>query len=146
MEQYAFFYQYRILKQIVLTMNIILLPIRKEHSDKIFNHTKKYEYRKNFPLSGVDRILVYESRGTGMIVGEFDVSGVVSSDKANLWLLTGGVGGISKSQFEEYFRDREMAYAIKIGEVKKYEQGKSLAEFGLRRAPQNYVWIERSQE
>lgn len=95
---------------------------------------------------GIDKILVYESRGAGLVVGEFDIETVISTDIANLWILTSEDGGVSKSQFEEYFRDREKGCAIKIGEVRKYEQGKSLAEFGLRRAPQNYVWIDRVEE
>lgn len=125
-------------------MNTILLPIRKEHSDNIFNRFKRFEYRKTFPFSGVDKILVYESRGCGLVVGEFDVVDVIFSHKLDLWLLTSEFSGISKSQFEEYFRDKEKGCAIKIGDVRRYDKGKSLAEFGLWRAPQNYVWIERS--
>lgn len=127
-------------------MNILLLPIRKEYSDCIFNRTKTYEYRRTFPKIALDTILVYESRGSGLVVGEVKVEEIISLPKADLWLRTFESGGITKDQFEEYFKDREMGYAIRIGETIKYEHGKSLAEFGLRRAPQNYVWIERSME
>lgn len=126
-------------------MNIILLPIRKEHSDNIFNGSKKYEYRKTFPV-GIERILVYESRGAGTVVGEFDVDGIIFANKEDLWMQTYKFGGVSKSQFEEYFQNRDSGIAIKVGELRKYGQGKPLAEFGLRRAPQNYIWIERAKE
>ncbi len=125
-------------------MNIILLPIQKEHSEHIFNGSKKYEYRRSFPGIFIDKIMVYESRGCGLAVGELEVLDILYTDIAELWKQTSKEGGISKKQFEEYFNDKEKGYAVKIGEVSKYESGRPLSEYGLQRAPQNYVWIERS--
>lgn len=125
-------------------MSTILLPIRKEHSDNIFKGIKKYEYRRNLPNAKLKRILVYESRGCGLIVGEFEVADIIKDDKSKLWQLTSEGGNINQWQFEKYYKDKKYGYAIKIGRVLRYPQGKALSEFGLSRAPQNYVWVEKS--
>ena len=43
--------------------------------------------------------------------------------------------GITKNFFDEYFKDRKVAYAYKLGRIKVYDEPKALTEFGLRTAP-----------
>ena len=49
-----------------------LFPIKKEYVKKIFDGSKAYEYRKSFCSLEVDTIVIYESRGKGLVVGEFE--------------------------------------------------------------------------
>ena len=50
-----------------------LFPIKKEYVKKIFDGSKAYEYRKSFCSLEVDTIVIYESRGKGLVVGEFEI-------------------------------------------------------------------------
>lgn len=50
-----------------------LFPIKKEYVKKIFDGSKAYEYRKSFCSLEVDTIVIYESRGKGLVVGEFKI-------------------------------------------------------------------------
>ena len=58
-----------------------------------------------------------------------------------LWEQTKEQSGISKTFFDAYFSGRKIAYAYKLGKVKVYEQPKDLIEFGLKSAPQSFVYI-----
>lgn len=51
-----------------------LFPIKKEYVKKIFDGSKAYEYRKSFCSLEVDTIVIYESRGKGLVVGEFEIA------------------------------------------------------------------------
>lgn len=40
--------------------------------------------------------------------------------------------GITKNFFDEYFKDRKVAYAYKLGKIKVYDEPKALAESDYR--------------
>ena len=50
--------------------------------------------------------------------------------------------GITKNFFDEYFKDRKVAYAYKLGRIKVYDEPKTLKEFGLRVAPQSFAYAK----
>lgn len=122
---------------------IIILPIRKEFCDSIFSGRKRYEYRKNRFKYPVSKILVYESRGIGMIVGELTVDHIIEDTPLEVWELTQEESGTDRSSFLEYFRDRTMATAIHIQESRRYETPMPLTVYGISRPPQNFVWVSR---
>ena len=57
------------------------------------------------------------------------------------WKQTKDGAGITKNFFDEYFDNRETAYAYKLGKIKVYDQKKELKEYGLKAAPQSFVYI-----
>ena len=42
----------------------------------------------------------------------------------------------------KYFKNKDKAYAYKLGKVKVYECPKSLLDFGLRMAPQSFAYVK----
>lgn len=58
--------------------------------------------------------------------------------------MTHEQGGISKKQFQEYFKGHDVAYAIEIDEVVKLdtliEPKEAIKDFT---APQNYCYVDR---
>ena len=52
------------------SMATILLSIKPEYVAKIFDHTKKYEFRKRIPQRPIDKVVVYSSNPEQHIVGE----------------------------------------------------------------------------
>lgn len=121
----------------------IILPIKKEYSDLIFSGVKTVEYRRLIPKNRVEKILVYESRGSGRIVGEMNVRSILSYDPQTLWSKTEKMGGVEKLVYDEYFEGRKIAYAFELSLVKRYEESKDISEFGLKGAPQNFVIIKK---
>ena len=58
-----------------------------------------------------------------MVIGEVSIETVISEEPEELWKLTHNDAGISKSEFDQYFRGREKAYAYKLRNPIAYNQG-----------------------
>jgi predicted transcriptional regulator len=117
------------------------LSIRPPYAEAIFRGEKRFEFRRAIFRKNVDVVVVYITSPTCLVVGEFDVTAVISDSVEDLWGRTKHHAGIDREGFFEYFSGRDIGYAISIGMVRKYRQPLRLAEtFGIR-APQSFVYI-----
>ncbi len=124
----------------------VLLSIKPEYVEKIFNGSKKFEFRKVlYQNKEVRTIIVYATMPVGKIVGEFDVARVVTGTPSEVWAETADHAGITHSFFAEYFDGRECAYALAIGDVREYEEPivPDLAYENFS-PPQSFMYVERS--
>ena len=95
-------------------MKAVLLSIKPEFAHKIFDGTKKYEFRKQiFKDSSVKKVIVYSSSPEQKVIGEFKIDTILSDTPSAIWLQTRDYSGISQAFYDEYFRGRQNAYAIK---------------------------------
>ena len=122
-------------------MRKILLAIKPEYVTKIFNQTKKYEFRRKIPRNIVNIVVVYATEPEHKIIGEFEVMEVLSMKPTPLWEMTKDSAGITRAKFREYFRDCKTAYAYRIGNINLYKNPKSLEEFGIKQPPQSFVYL-----
>lgn len=123
-------------------MNTLLISIKKKYVDKLILNEKCVEYRKSFPWN-VEKIIIYESKGSGKIIGTASVKEILKDTKENIWNCTSKLGGITEAEFYTYFKEKEFAYAIFLENLHFYESPKELSEYFIQRPPQNYIWIER---
>ena len=65
-------------------MSVILLSIKPEYCKKIFEGTKKYEFRKHLAQNDVEKIVVYSTAPEKKVVGEIEVIGTLSMKKTPL--------------------------------------------------------------
>lgn len=119
-----------------------LLPIKKKYVKKIFDGSKAYEYRKTFCSKFVDTIAIYESRGRGLVVGEFKIAGRICDTPQKVWERTKKYAGISEEDFFAYFDGACKACAYIIGDVHIFLVPRTLQDYGLDCAPQKYVYIK----
>lgn len=120
----------------------VLLSIKPEFAEKIFTGEKKFEYRRViFKKTGITTILVYVTAPVSKIIGEFKINNVISDKPANLWHKTKEFSGISEEFFNRYFEDKEMGYAIQVGETEKYDQPVSLQEEYNMVPPQSFAYV-----
>ncbi|MBC3495385.1 ASCH domain-containing protein [Pseudomonas sp. SWRI100] len=121
----------------------VLLSIKPEFADKIFNGQKKFEFRKNiFKKEGVTKVIVYATLPVGKVIGEFSIDSIIEGRPDTVWRRTSAHAGITKRFFSEYFDGREKAFAIKVGEANLYEHPLSLADLGSGiSAPQSYRYL-----
>ena len=86
---------------------------------------KLWEYRTRRPsVSTGEFHLVYESRGSSMVVAEVKIGRIVSGTPTMVWARTGDAGGVTEAFFNEYFtwpkghpragQRRSKAYAIEM--------------------------------
>lgn len=119
----------------------ILISINPEHVKNIINGIKKYEYRKIAAKQDISSIIIYETTPVKRIVAEAEIIDVLMYFPEELWALTKEESGISKEFFDEYFEGKEIAYAYKLGKIKVYDEPKTLLEYGIKAAPQSFVYI-----
>ena len=120
----------------------IIISINPEHVENIINGSKKFEYRTKAAKSDIEKIIIYETVPVKKIVGEAEIIEVLMLPPQQLWECTKNKSGITKSFFDLYFSGRDTAYAYRLGEVKVYDHPKELIDFGLKSAPQSFVYID----
>lgn len=119
----------------------ILISINPEHVENIIKGIKKYEYRKIAAKQDISSIIIYETTPIKRVVAEAEIIDVLELQPEELWEQTKESSGISKEFFDKYFKNREIAYAYKLGEIKVYDVPKTLLEYGVKAAPQSFVYI-----
>lgn len=124
-------------------MKAVLLSIKPEYAHKIFDGTKKYEFRKNvFKDKSVRRVIVYSSSPERKVIGEFEIDKILNDSPAVLWTLTKDFAGITQEFYDKYFHGRANAFAIKVASAREYNQKKDLSDFDIMYAPQSFAYVE----
>lgn len=121
----------------------VLLSIRPEYAEKIFNGEKAFEFRKSiFSNPKVDTVVVYVTMPVGKVIGEFKIVDVHHGAPSDIWMKTKSRSGISLRFFSEYFKGRDRAYAIEVGEIKKFDVPRPVRDFiGRDTPPQSFAYL-----
>ncbi len=120
----------------------IILSIKPEFAAKIFEGTKKYEFRRAiFKNKNVKKVVVYASSPVQKIIGEFEIEDIIKNDLESLWNETKKHSGISKDYFLAYFRDKEQGFAIKIKSYEKYPVPQCIREDYNLLPPQSFLYL-----
>lgn len=120
----------------------VLLSIKPKFAEKIFNGTKKYEFRKSiFKNKDVDTVVVYASSPWKYIIGEFKIETIFCDNVDSIWEQTHEYSGISEQFYRMYFAHKTNAFAIKIGHVTRFKKPKQLSDYHVNHAPQSYVYL-----
>lgn len=123
----------------------ILLSIRPEYVDKILDGSKRFEYRKRlYRDPDVTSIVIYATKPIGKVVGEFLIKETHTAHPDDLWESTKDYSGISKGFFDQYFEGRDVAYAIEVERVIKYQKPRpieSIIPSGV--PPQSFTYIRK---
>ena len=105
----------------------VLLSIKPEFAEKIFDGTKKYEFRKSiFKNTNVKTVIVYASSPVQKVIGEFTIDRILNDDLSTIWNETERHAGITHDFYMSYFANKEKAYAIKIRNAKRYAHARRL--------------------
>jgi predicted transcriptional regulator len=122
----------------------VLLSIRPHFAERIFNGTKKYEYRKAiFSRADVQKVIIYASSPVKKIVGEFQIAEIIWDKPESIWLKTHVSAGVNRDFFFQYFTGKDKGYAINIKHYKKYAAPVNpwdvLPDFT---PPQSFIYID----
>ena len=120
----------------------VLLSIKPEFALKIFNGSKRYEFRRAiFKNRNVDRVIVYASNPTKLIIGEFEIEDIIHDELPDLWAKTKSRAGISKKRFFDYFINRCKGYAIEVKTTRMYDNPVSLNSLMVSSPPQSFMYL-----
>ncbi len=121
----------------------VLLSIKPEFAEKIFNGTKKFEFRKSiFKKSNVRTVVVYASSPIQQVIGEFTIDTILNDDVDTIWKKTARYAGITRDFYLSYFANKEKAYAIKIRNTKRYAKARRLSDYNINYAPQSFAYVQ----
>jgi len=121
----------------------VILSIKPEFAFKIFEGTKKFEFRRVlFKNKDVKNIVVYASAPISKVIGEFEIDSIFQQDLNSLWSKTSKFSGITQDYYTDYFEGKDEGYAIKVKNPKMYENRLCIKEsFGLN-PPQSFVYVK----
>jgi len=124
----------------------VILSIKPEFANKIFNGTKKFEFRRTlFKNKEVNKIVVYASAPISKVIGEFEIDRIFHEELDQLWNQTSKFSGISENYYMKYFNGKESGYAIEVKNPKKYKIGLCIKQnFGLN-PPQSFAYLRESK-
>lgn len=117
-----------------------VLPIYTTYAEKIYGKTKLFEYRKNKPTKNIRIVVLYETSPTSLLTGYFTISNIVADCPSVLWEETKKYAGIDKTAYDQYFKDRDIAYAYAIDQASRFDCSISLDEIGIH-PPQTLRYI-----
>ena len=119
----------------------LLMSINPEHVDNILAGTKKFEFRKTKCKEKIDSIIIYSTFPIMRVVAEVEVKDIIEDTPQAVWSNTRTAAGIDKMFFDRYYDGRSTAVAYVLGEVKKFSNPKVLSDYGVKAAPQSYVYV-----
>ena len=104
--------------------NILLLSIRPEYANKIFDRTKTVELRRVRPrlLNEGDRVVVYVSSPEQAVVGSFKVDNIVEKPVTELWEEVEKLAGISHEDFYDYYYGVRLGVGIFLKDIHRFSQ------------------------
>jgi predicted transcriptional regulator len=120
----------------------VLLSIRPEFASKIFDGSKRYEYRRvMFKNQEVSRVIVYASDPIKRIIGEFEIEDIFYDDPQVLWIKTKNYAGMSEKRFFKYFINKSKGYAIKVKTTTMYDDPLPLNSLMVSSPPQSFMYL-----
>lgn len=119
----------------------IIISVNPIHVENIIKGIKKYEYRRIAAKQDISSIIIYETTPIKRIVAEVEIVEVLRMKPEELWKLTKDESGIDKVFFDTYFKNKQIAYAYKLGKIKVFDEPRLLVDYGIKNAPQSFVYI-----
>ena len=126
----------------------ILISIKPEFSQKIFDGSKKIELRKVRPnATSGDTLLVYSTSPEKAIIGICTIQEVIKSTPASIWDNYHHLLGIDKKRYFEYYEGAGTAIGIVLGQTRKLPKKIPLSvlrkKYPYFSPPQSFRYVPR---
>jgi predicted transcriptional regulator len=124
----------------------VLVSIRPIYASRILSGKKTVELRRRFPEVGVigGVALIYSSSPVQAIVGYAHIKRVLKLPIREIWAKHGESSCISKTEFDRYFSNLEIGFAVLLEGAKPLKRQVNLAclvdQFGVV-PPQSYRYV-----
>jgi type I restriction enzyme S subunit len=100
----------------------VLLSIKPKFAESIISGKKKYEFRKIiFTKKYIGRVYIYSTSPIKKIVGAFRINDIIVDSPCTLWSQLKDDAGIAEEEFFDYFKNKEIGFALEITDVEKFE-------------------------
>ena len=125
-------------------MRLLVIPIKQRFAQAILDGTKTVEVRKCLPRQQFDRMLLYETAPTAMVVGSVDVTGTAWGPSREIWNAFGDEMDLTESEFGWYMAggSRGNAAVLHLENPLRLTTPAPLDVFGLDHMSQGYAYTE----
>ena len=98
----------------------ILISLEPRHAENILEGRKRVELRRRtMNVTIGSTVWMYAKLPVGSIIGRAIVAAIHVLAPATLWQRFGAVSGISRSEFFEYFADRDQGTALELSDCRR---------------------------
>jgi predicted transcriptional regulator len=105
----------------------ILISLKPKHAADIFEGEKTVELRKRRPnIVPGTRVWIYATSPVASIRGYANLLRIHTASPSLIWETLGHRTGVSKNEFDVYFKACEAAHALVLTEVMEMEQALTL--------------------
>ncbi|VEU79962.1 ASCH domain-containing protein [Haploplasma axanthum] len=122
-------------------MKKILISINPQYVARILDGSKKYEFRTKAAKQDINKLIIYSTFPTKKVVAEVEIIEVLEMTPEDLWEETKTYSGIELDAYTKYFENRKVAYAYKLGKIRRFAEPRDLEYYGISFAPQSFVYI-----
>lgn len=120
----------------------VLLSIKPEFAERIFDGSKKFEFRRSiFKNPNITTVVVYASSPVQRVIGEFEIEMVLRASPQTLWKKTKKHSGITEEFFFDYFSEREEGFAIKVKKTRRFRKPRCLRSSYDVSPPQSFCYV-----
>lgn len=113
----------------------ILISLEQRHAEEILAGRKHVELRRRrMNVEVGTTVWIYVKVPVGCIVGRARVSGLHSLAPSTLWRRFSGVSGLSRKEFDDYYKDVAQGFALVLEGVERLSSAVSLQELRITSA------------
>lgn len=87
-------------------------------------------------------MIIYSTSPIKKVVTKAKIVKVIALSHRKLWKETSAYSGIQKEFFDDYFKDRKIAYAYMLGKITPFNKSKALKDYGISYAPQSFIYVK----
>lgn len=97
----------------------IILSLYPKNIEKIASGIKKFEFRRSiYKDKSVEKAYVYATVPIKKIVATFDILQIVEGTPEEIWDKCGQYSGSTKESLMDYFKGKNLVYALEVGNFK----------------------------
>ncbi|AEV31101.1 hypothetical protein Oweho_0078 [Owenweeksia hongkongensis DSM 17368] len=127
---------------------VIVVSIKPEFANKIFDGSKRIELRKASPtVNPGDLMIVYSTSPVMAIIGVCKIQEVIKSSPKEIWEKHSDVLGIDEVRFNDYYSRSNFAVGIVIENSRRLRSniplGKIREQFPKFTPPQTFKYFSR---
>jgi predicted transcriptional regulator len=104
----------------VLADEQILISLEPRHAENILEGRKRVELRRRRMNVAIgSTVWFYAKRPVGSIIGRAIIQAIHAFAPTTLWHRFGAVSGVSRSEFFEYFAERDQGIALELSDCRR---------------------------
>jgi predicted transcriptional regulator len=124
---------------------VALLSIHPNFAEAILSGKKLIELRKRIPSKEIAEIIIYATAPKSAIIGKFEVKGMLKMAPRSLWKQHNPKLGVTKSEFESYFRGKDIAFGYEIGNIHAFRKPIYLSQLSSELVPpRDFCYLDNS--